>query len=659
MDQKNCSRTGSFNRLSKAALIFLLAVSLLIPSAAVYASAPDIPDADMRFTDIYPKNWAYDSIFNMFALGIMSGVSDTKFAPKTNMTRAMFIQSLAKLDKVDLSAYGGNDFNDVPADAYYDKAVTWAVSEGITGGTGNGCFSPDGVLTREQLVTMLYKYCESKGLDVSNIDWTLTTLFYDDYKIAPYAQTAFYWAVNYGIISGVSAACASPKGSVTREQAACMLWKLLCYDPDSPLPKPEKIHLVRFMNYDGSQIFAMRVADGGTAVYPFPIPTRPTYEYTAFQFIGWDKPLSPITGDTVFTAQFRMYELPTCTVRFLNYDGTVLQKTRYLTGSDAYYVGKTPAKSSDKFYNYNFIGWDRSEKNIQTDTDIYAVFKPVTRYNMSGDIRYDYFVKDMINVNGSSFRLSSDLYGSLMRCAGERPLGFYLVDLGTGTSVGYNADYKFHTASTVKLGLAYAAFREIEKGNLKLGDVMTYQEKYYVGRSGVIQNTPYGTKYTFETLLHYMIYESDNVAYYMAHDHVGCSTYNKYMQQLGVSNRHYSYKSFQYLTPQELGLEWRAVYNYRNACWEGSRLWSELVAAKYNFIKQGLNYKYRTVAHKSGFNDMGYHDSAVIMGDRPFIMVIMTEPPFADDQQAYLAKVAKLLDKVEGEYYTWLCSHER
>jgi beta-lactamase class A len=332
----------------------------------------------------------------------------------------------------------------------------------------------------------------------------------------------------------------------------------------------------------------------------------------------------------------------------------LLYTTYVKYGKPAYYVGQSPTKPSDSSFNYVFSGWDKSSTSIKSDTVIYAVFA-ASPINYIRDIYSDVFGYG-ITVNGSDFRMSQSLanrLNSALTNSGGRTVGFYVVDLTNNVTLGYNAQKKFQTASTVKAGMALCAYQRAEAGWFSLNDVWTYRERHYCDRSGNIQYTPFGTKYKARDVIHEMIYVSDNAAYYMTQDYVGYDAYNQTMAGLGVSNRHWSHMSWGYLSPQELGFIWKELFSYRYRSSYGSQLFDEFLNAKFNFIKQSLYSKY-PVAHKSGFNDHGYHDSAIVFAERPYIMVIMTAPGTQNDRQQYLAKIARLLDEYMQEYTAYL-----
>lgn len=116
--------------------------------------APRATDAN-PFTDVSESDYYYDAVLWAVANGITVGTSATTFGPETEVTRAQAVTFQWRA--AGFPVVYGNNFDDVPADIYYANAVAWAVSTGITSGTGNNTFSPDMVVTRAQAVTFLYR----------------------------------------------------------------------------------------------------------------------------------------------------------------------------------------------------------------------------------------------------------------------------------------------------------------------------------------------------------------------------------------------------------------------------------------------------------------------------------------------------------------------
>lgn len=120
-------------------------------------------------------------------------------------------------------AAGENSFADVPADAWYADAVTWANGNGIVMGTDRG-FEPDKNITREQIVTMLYRYVKYLGLDVGG-EADLSG-FPDDGETSAWAGEAMQWAVSVGLFRGDDNGALNPQGEATRAEVATLLQRL-------------------------------------------------------------------------------------------------------------------------------------------------------------------------------------------------------------------------------------------------------------------------------------------------------------------------------------------------------------------------------------------------------------------------------------------------
>ena len=158
------------------------------------------------FTDVADDFWGKEAIDAVVEQGLMTGTSETTFAPNATTTRAMLMTILARMDGVDTT--GSNP--------WYAKGMEWAVAEGISDGT-----NPEATITREQLAVMLYRYAgspESSGtaLDCADAD-----------QISDWAYMAMHWAVSNGIISGKGNDTLDPQGSATRAEVAQMLYRFV------------------------------------------------------------------------------------------------------------------------------------------------------------------------------------------------------------------------------------------------------------------------------------------------------------------------------------------------------------------------------------------------------------------------------------------------
>lgn len=172
------------------------------------------------FSDVKPEDWYYEYVRYANEKQLMNGISETEFAPNNTVTRAMFVTVLYRLEKEPDAEKA--DFIDVPEGAYYEKAVGWAVQEGIVNGISETEFAPDNTITREQMATIIYRYMEFKGIDTSVDEKVDITAYSDFEEISDYAEDAFRFACNAGIISGTSETTLAPKESATRAQMAAI-----------------------------------------------------------------------------------------------------------------------------------------------------------------------------------------------------------------------------------------------------------------------------------------------------------------------------------------------------------------------------------------------------------------------------------------------------
>ena len=185
----------------------------------------------LPFADVNEGAWYYEAVGVVFNNGLMTGVERQTFAPGKTVTRAQLAQVLYNMyDKpaenwVNDWEYG---FADVPGSAWYAKPVNWGVSVGLFNGVSRTQFAPNSPLTREQLVTVFYR-CVTENLGrIVTHDADLSG-YTDAEKISDYAVDAMRWAVEAGIINGVTETRLSPKGTANRAQLAAILERFIRY----------------------------------------------------------------------------------------------------------------------------------------------------------------------------------------------------------------------------------------------------------------------------------------------------------------------------------------------------------------------------------------------------------------------------------------------
>ena len=178
-------------------------------------------DAKMpAFTDI-ENHWAKDNILFVVSRGLLNGTSETTFSPNTGMTRGMFVTALGRLAGVDPADYQSGKFTDVKADAYYAPYVNWAAKTGIVSGTTDTTFAPDTNINREQMAVIMKNYAAKLGYTVPKALEAVT--FADNASISSWAKEAVKSMQQAGILAGKTNNRFDPAGTATRAEVATVL----------------------------------------------------------------------------------------------------------------------------------------------------------------------------------------------------------------------------------------------------------------------------------------------------------------------------------------------------------------------------------------------------------------------------------------------------
>ena len=169
---------------------------------------PDVPS--FPFYDVPTSAWYYTAVKYVYDNKLMDGVDTYTFAPNDTLTRAMVWTIIARMSGVDTT--GGN--------SWYAKAQEWVITNGISDGE-----NPTAAITRQELVTMLYRYAQIKGYDVSVGENTNILSYVDAASISEYAMSAFQWACGSGLTEGDENGALTPLATATRAQAAAMIMR--------------------------------------------------------------------------------------------------------------------------------------------------------------------------------------------------------------------------------------------------------------------------------------------------------------------------------------------------------------------------------------------------------------------------------------------------
>lgn len=198
----------------------------LVINGMVYAEIPagvmvKVADNRKAFADVAADAWYKDAVDFVSSHELFQG-TDKGFEPNAPMTRAMLATVLFRLE--DGTPAGENPFADVPDGAWYADAVIWAAETGIVKGTDKG-FEPNVNVTREQFATMLYRYVQYLGLDVS-ASASLDS-FPDGGEVSGWAREAMQWAVGVGLFRGDDTGALNPKKNATRAEVATLMERVV------------------------------------------------------------------------------------------------------------------------------------------------------------------------------------------------------------------------------------------------------------------------------------------------------------------------------------------------------------------------------------------------------------------------------------------------
>ena len=167
------------------------------------------------FYDVPNDAYYFEAVKWAVGKNITNGVSENLFGPDQACTRAQIVTFLWRAAGSPVVNYA-MDLTDVPADAYYAQAVRWALSEGITTGTGEGTFSPDAACTRAQAVTFLARALDGRTEGAAN---------FQDVPAGSYYAEAVAWALETGVTNGISETLFGPDQACTRGQIVTFLFR--------------------------------------------------------------------------------------------------------------------------------------------------------------------------------------------------------------------------------------------------------------------------------------------------------------------------------------------------------------------------------------------------------------------------------------------------
>lgn len=229
--------------MKKKILSLILSASLALGALAIPASAA----TTFPFTDVPENAWYAPAVSYVYEDGLFGGTSPTTFSPHTFMTRAMFVQVLANNTSNFNSAEWADkgSFSDVSKDAWYASAVEWAYAYGLVNGKTAEKFDPNGLITRQDIAVLLYRYAEKTHNDIS-VDETQSNMFSDYLESSAYARRSILWASQHKILSGYGDGSFRPLRNASRAEVATVFMNAdgillndkISHEGATPTPRP-------------------------------------------------------------------------------------------------------------------------------------------------------------------------------------------------------------------------------------------------------------------------------------------------------------------------------------------------------------------------------------------------------------------------------------
>ena len=246
-------------RRTKRAITVLLAIIMIVglvtPAMAnTSAIEPTWGVGQSQLIDVSPGAWYYDAVEFVFERGIMQGVGGNRFDPQGTFTRAASTATLFRVHNDRVANTGDsrqNNFNDV-GNTWYAPYVTWANSNGIVNGTSPTTFAPSNNITRQEIVTLLYRFAQFRGYNTNAPSGQLNR-FTDRGQIATWANSAMNWAVYTGVMSGRPNNIIAPTDNLTRAEAAQLLMNFLRTDFGGA-PTPQSVDVIPLLGRNFAEV---------------------------------------------------------------------------------------------------------------------------------------------------------------------------------------------------------------------------------------------------------------------------------------------------------------------------------------------------------------------------------------------------------------------
>ena len=181
-------------------------------------------NSGVRFDDVKASDWFHNNVYLANDKGLMKGVSDTEFAPNLELSRAMVVTILYRLEGSP-AVSGTSGYDDVENGQWYSDAITWGRANVIVKGYSDTLFGPADDVTREQFSAIMFRYSDRKNFDVTKS--TSLDMFADGNTVSYWAVDSVKWAVAEGLVNGRGGGMLAPVATTTRAEGATILMRFL------------------------------------------------------------------------------------------------------------------------------------------------------------------------------------------------------------------------------------------------------------------------------------------------------------------------------------------------------------------------------------------------------------------------------------------------
>lgn len=265
---------------------------------------------------------------------------------------------------------------------------------------------------------------------------------------------------------------------------------------------------------------------------------------------------------------------------------------------------------------------------------------------------------DGMDIYNTDFQMSAQLQNKLKQQLNSfgNVQSVMLIEIETNMAFTYKADTKVATASSIKGPMALYSSKCIDAGYVTWDQIKAYLPQHFQANStGVVQNYSFGTTFSVETLMDYMVRISDNQAYLMLKEILGASNFNAMIEDLGGTQVIPDGSNWGYISAFEMAMVWREIYYYSYFNENGASLFDRFMHAQYNYIWRAIpQYE---AAHKSGWSGKAFNDAGVVFADgHEYVLVVLCGRNGLDDNssQYQFTATTRLLADLMVEYNTYL-----